>query len=102
MFIHITRLSSDNILVTSLIDLQSEAMDESTLNSPALDPPEGIVPVFNPPPNENDIAFEAIAACMAIELAFSVSRIYTRIVFVKKVRLEDCESADGPFDSDRD
>lgn len=70
---------------------------EEFLRSPALKPPNGIDPVFDPPPNKNDLVFKAIAGCMAIELVFVIFRVYTRLVVVKKVRLEDCESTNHLF-----
>ncbi len=71
--------------------LSQEAM-EDYLNSPALPPPSDVDAVFYNPSNNNELAFKAIAGCMAVELAFSLFRVYTRVVWAKKARLEDCES----------
>ena len=66
-------------------------MEQKILNSPAMPPPNGTNPIFDNPPNQNDVAFEAIGACLAIELIFCFFRVYTRAFCMKKVRLEDCE-----------
>ena len=61
------------------------------LDRPALAPPEGIVAVFDHPPNDNKLVFNVIDACIIIQILFSLTRFYARVFCVRKVRLEDCK-----------
>ncbi len=65
---------------------------EILLNTPALYPPPlGTIPVFDNPPNGNSTALKGTFACVAIEVLFSLARVYTRIFLTKKVKIEDCK-----------
>lgn len=64
---------------------------ELLLQSPALPPPDGTEAEFDNPPHRNKLGFQVMAACVFLQVLFSLVRAYTRIFCMRKVKLEDCE-----------
>lgn len=79
----------------SLENFQSLSKEEQDiiLNSPALQSPEGVIPNFEHPPNRNGIAHSVTALCLILTTAAVLTRVYSRIVCVKKIEIEDGESS---------
>ncbi|KAI1503031.1 hypothetical protein F5X99DRAFT_417450 [Biscogniauxia marginata] len=73
------------------------AKPETFIEGPALAPPDGILPSFDNPPNDNDLTIAVIASCVVMVIIFCSIRGYTRIFCLKKARLEDCKSMILPF-----
>ncbi|EQB58540.1 hypothetical protein CGLO_01210 [Colletotrichum gloeosporioides Cg-14] len=62
---------------------------EDLLASPALEPPEGVTPNFDNPPNQNGLAWAVTTACMVIATLCLFVRCYARLWIEKKVRIEE-------------
>ncbi|KAI1210086.1 uncharacterized protein F4807DRAFT_423773 [Annulohypoxylon truncatum] len=62
---------------------------EAIRRGPALEPPPGTEPNFIDPPNNNKLAVAVISVCSTLSILFYLARIYTRIFYMKKARLED-------------
>ncbi|KAI1077037.1 hypothetical protein F5B20DRAFT_593640 [Whalleya microplaca] len=73
----------------------SASQAELILNGPALEPPEGVTPNFEHPPNRNDLAHATNALCLILLVSFCLVRAYARLICVKKVRLEDFLALSG-------
>lgn len=59
-------------------------------NSPAADPPPGIIPNFTDPPNLTRTSIGLVIAGMVIIISVALIRFYTRVFCLKRVRVEDC------------
>lgn len=63
---------------------------QEALKRPSSKPPAGVQSNLDNPPNRNDEAL-ALAIICIILVAVSVSlRLYSRVVIVKRLRIEDC------------
>ncbi|KAI0388599.1 hypothetical protein F5Y17DRAFT_452214 [Xylariaceae sp. FL0594] len=60
-----------------------------TLNGPALQPPEGVVPNFDHPQNENEAALAGLLVCILLATIFLFLRLYVVLVKTKQSRLGD-------------
>ncbi|KAI1441285.1 hypothetical protein F5Y02DRAFT_422169 [Annulohypoxylon stygium] len=58
-------------------------------SQPALSPPDGVIPNFVDPPNNNKLAIAVISICISLVTILFLIRIITRIFYVRKTRIED-------------
>lgn len=73
------------------IGLLPPDQQEAILNGPALAPPNGLTPNFDHPPNDNPVALAAMTICLIVATIAAVLRIYSRVIVLKRVFLEDCK-----------
>ncbi|GAB1319644.1 hypothetical protein MFIFM68171_09854 [Madurella fahalii] len=59
------------------------------LDGPALAPPAGIIPNFDNPPNQNELARGVLIACASIATICLVLRAYGRFYLLREVSAED-------------
>ena len=69
----------------------SYAIPESALNSPALEPPNGVIPNFERPSSGNSYAQASLGICICLSTIVVSVRIYTRFFLLKMPHLGDCE-----------
>ncbi|KAI0548084.1 hypothetical protein F4679DRAFT_332166 [Xylaria curta] len=62
---------------------------EQQLNGPALAPPDGVVPNFTNPPNQNALGIAVISICLVLATAGGLLRAYSRVIVSRKLRIED-------------
>ncbi|KAI1461803.1 hypothetical protein F4805DRAFT_245270 [Annulohypoxylon moriforme] len=62
---------------------------EDTLNSPALNPPDGVKPNFTNPPNHSDLGLAVIVLCLVLATSTFLMRMYSRIFVMKTMHVED-------------
>lgn len=75
--------------ITDFPNLPPDVQQE-ILNGPGLPPPEGVKPDFTKPENQPSVTIGVSVVCLAL-VTFSVAaRAYSRVVFVRKLRVEDC------------
>lgn len=72
------------------IHLLPEMAQQAILNGPALDPPPGIMPNFDNPPNGNAIGLAITTVSISISTAALVLAAYVKLYRVRKAHLEDC------------
>ncbi|KAK6949613.1 hypothetical protein Daesc_009696 [Daldinia eschscholtzii] len=72
------------------IALLPPEQQQIALNSPALPAPEGFVPNFDNPSNNNGLAFGVMIACTAITTICLLIRLYARLFLFKQLKVEDC------------
>ncbi|KAI5918784.1 hypothetical protein F4810DRAFT_555912 [Camillea tinctor] len=60
------------------------------LNSPALDPPPGVTPDFEHPPNNNNLTHTIVSICIVLTTVAFLFRLCARRFFFKKPDLRDC------------
>ncbi|KAI1737680.1 hypothetical protein F4680DRAFT_467961 [Xylaria scruposa] len=65
------------------------AQQEHILNSPALQPPHGVQPDFDHPPNLNYIVYPTIVLGLILSTLFILLRIYGRWYCMKTVKVQD-------------
>jgi hypothetical protein len=65
---------------------------EAFMDLPASAAPEGVTPMFDNPPNNNQLAIPVISVFLALTTVFAFIRAYSRIVKLRSVQLEDCKS----------
>ncbi|KAJ8112121.1 hypothetical protein ONZ43_g5467 [Nemania bipapillata] len=65
------------------------AQQEQILNSPALQPPPGVQPDFDHPPNLNHIVYPTIILGLLLSTIFILLRIYGRWYCMKTVKVQD-------------
>ncbi|KAL7624923.1 hypothetical protein AAE478_004137 [Parahypoxylon ruwenzoriense] len=65
------------------------AQQSAILNGPALTPPEGVVPDFENPPNQNALSHFSVAFCLIASTFAVLIRAYSRIFCIKKLEIED-------------
>lgn len=70
----------------------STAVQQQILDGPAMEPPEGVTPDFSKPESRRVVAIAVSAVCLTLVVISSAIRLYSRLVIVKKMRLEDCRS----------
>lgn len=56
---------------------------------PAMEPPDGMTPDFDDPPNENTLAWVVMTFCMVVATTFFGLRLYAGTWKTKKVRPEE-------------
>lgn len=61
-----------------------------SLDMPALQPPDGVTPNFDNPPNYNTSGYALCSFFLAVGSIAIILRTYARVFCAKKVRLEDC------------
>lgn len=59
------------------------------LASPAMEPPDGVTPDFDNPPNKNSLAWFVTTLCMVVATIFFCLRLYAVTWKTKKVRPEE-------------
>lgn len=62
---------------------------DALLKAPALEPPAGVTPDFDNPPNGNAYSWGITTVCMVIATVCLCLRWYVRIWLDRKVRVED-------------
>lgn len=62
---------------------------DALLNAPALEPPPGVTPIFDNPPNDNVYSWGMTTVCMIVATICLCLRWYVRISLDRKVRIED-------------
>ena len=67
----------------------SPQLQQEKLDGPGLEPPPGIVPNFENPPNGDAIAHGALAACIATVVIFVSLAIYAKLKHFRRFHLED-------------
>lgn len=72
------------------LDSLNNGQQATLLNSPAMNPPDGIEPNFENPFNRNRPSLALMIVGMTLTSFCIAIRAYTRIFCLKKVRLEDC------------
>lgn len=60
-------------------------------NRPGLEPPEGVIPNFDNPPNDNGQANAGIVICLLLVFTSVSLRAYSKLFCVKQVHFEDCK-----------
>lgn len=78
--------------MAELIPYLSPQEQEAILDGPALAPPEGVIPQFDNPPNNNALAHGVLSACVAISTVCLLIRAYARVFLFKQLKIEDCMS----------
>ncbi|KAL1953357.1 hypothetical protein VTO42DRAFT_2978 [Malbranchea cinnamomea] len=66
----------------------AEALAE-LLDSPAMEPPEGVTPNFDNPPNRNTLAIVIITVTLGITTVCFLLRAYYRLYLLRKVQIQD-------------
>lgn len=59
------------------------------LDSPALEPPDGVQPDFDHPPNRNAAVHVMVALCLALTTFFLLLRTYTRTICTRQFQVLD-------------
>lgn len=77
-------------------DFLDPAQQDYVLNSPAMEPPDGVVSNFDHPPNRNELATFFLAFCVALTSVVLIARIYIRFLAIKKPFIGDCECQPYP------
>lgn len=62
---------------------------EKLLAAPALDPPPGVDPEFDNPPNGNNLAWGVTTFCMVVATLCLLLRAYGRLWLERKVFVEE-------------
>ncbi|KAI1342428.1 hypothetical protein F5Y15DRAFT_303954 [Xylariaceae sp. FL0016] len=65
------------------------AEQQRVLNGPSLEPPEGVVPNFDHPPNNNVLALGISSYCLAVSTMSVLLRVYARFWCMRKGLVED-------------
>ncbi|KAI1119778.1 hypothetical protein F5Y10DRAFT_259644 [Nemania abortiva] len=71
------------------LHLLPPAQQEAILNGPALDPPPGVMPNFDNPPNGNALCIAVIAVLLVLATSAFILAAYVKSFYVKKLYLED-------------
>ncbi|KAI1410706.1 hypothetical protein F5Y13DRAFT_70998 [Hypoxylon sp. FL1857] len=64
-------------------------MADLSQSTPALQPPDGVIPNFDNPPNKNYIAQAVVPLCLVLTTIAVFLRVYSRIFFIKKIGVPD-------------
>ncbi|KAH8689592.1 hypothetical protein BGW36DRAFT_412363 [Talaromyces proteolyticus] len=69
------------------------------LNGPALQPPEGVTPNFDNPPNNNRLAYIVLTLCAVVATICLLLRLYARVILLRKIQIEEVliTLAYGPY-----
>jgi len=62
------------------------------LAGPASAPPPGVIPNLDNPPNSNKESLALVVVCITLTVLAIAGRAYSRMVIVKRLRVEDCKS----------
>lgn len=62
---------------------------EALLAEPAMKAPNGVIPDFDDPPNENGLAWFIITLCMIVATVCLLLRAFARVYLQRKVQIED-------------
>ncbi|KAI1394175.1 uncharacterized protein F4822DRAFT_39584 [Hypoxylon trugodes] len=65
------------------------AEQQIILNGPALQPPDGVLPNFDNPPNRNALGIGITTLCLSIWTIAFLLRAYAKIFCMRKVEIED-------------
>lgn len=61
------------------------------LEGPAVAPPNGTLPNFDNPSNNNALAHGILALCLALTTVMFLLRLYARFVLIRRAHHEDCK-----------
>ena len=61
-------------------------------DQPAAPPPPGVIPNFDNPPNNNELAIAVLATSIVITTSAFLIRVYSKVFCTKKINIEDCQS----------
>lgn len=93
---YVLDLASTNLLIMSgnpagfdFASLTPEQQQQARL-LPALEPPDGITPILNNPPNENVYGYFTLSLCLSVATIALFARLYTRVFIVRQHFLGDC------------
>ena len=78
-------------MATPLPTLAPEVL-QSLLDGPAGQPPSGVIPNFQDPPNLNVLVIITIALCVSSATIAVLIRIYTKRFLLGSLAYEDCKS----------
>ena len=73
-----------------MFDKLSPAAQNMLLEGPSITPPHGVEPNFVDPPNSNMIGWMVAIVGSVLCVGAMAIRMYNKIFYVKKVKLEDC------------
>jgi hypothetical protein len=62
----------------------------NTLEGPALQPPAGVIPDFDHPPNHNAYAYATLIVGVSVSSILALTRFYSRVFYVKKIHIAYC------------
>lgn len=91
----ITSPKSFKIVILEMQDIAdilaslSPAAREVALNGPAHAPPEGVMPSFDNPQNQNRLVIGVINTGLALVTILFFARVYARVFCLKRVHIED-------------
>lgn len=74
----------------------STLTEEEIFNGPSGPPPEGVVPIFDNPPNMTTGSYVVTTLCMAITTVMVAIRIYAKAYCLKDVRIPDGQFLSSP------
>lgn len=74
----------------SLTPEQSHAALQTLLNGPAGPPPDGIIPNFNNPQNQDTIQYVTTAFTLSFATCAVIIRIYIKRFLLRSMGYEDC------------
>lgn len=74
-----------------ITDLPPE-QQQAVLNGPALTPPDGVESNFDNPSNQTSMAVGVTIFALCISTLLMISRFYARVIVLRRVGIEDCES----------
>lgn len=67
----------------------SSAEVEALLDAPAMQPPAGVTPNFDNPPNQNMLAWFVTTFCMVISTICLLVRLYSRVWKQRKFKITE-------------
>ncbi|KAI1123811.1 hypothetical protein F5Y10DRAFT_251096 [Nemania abortiva] len=71
------------------LHLLPEAAQQAILDGPGLIPPEGVIPNFDNPPNQNSLGLAVISVCLSISTLAFATAAYAKLYCMKKIHVED-------------
>lgn len=60
------------------------------MNRPAMEPPEGVQPDFEDPPNHNELGFATVTPAFTLAAIVVLLRAYVKFRIIKRMDIEDC------------
>lgn len=69
---------------------------DDNLDGPALDPPDGVVPILDEPPNQNAMVITVTIFCMVLITIVYLIRTIHKIFVIRNLVFEDCMSTCPP------
>jgi hypothetical protein len=64
--------------------------DQTIMDHPAMEPPEGVQPNFEDPPNHNELGFATVTPAFTVAAIVVLLRVYAKVRIIKRLDLEDC------------